>query len=302
MAQMASPNEKLSFPPRRDAVSGHWAPIYIEPMVGSGERLTIGVAVTSSSGVLVVPVLGLTRMKCVYGDENDALIYAASTALDGLRQSLSAAGEDGLRRWRSPFEGILMGEIRRGAGQSMEDIARTGMMLCSSLVEKLSELDETELPHEAISEGRLEKLVRDQVIRNKPALVEAFGRNFRAQQNARAARINFVGQRIAANFSLLVPTHLAKQVKDAKSKLWDLGQVQDYVNDEQFGLSNTINQFELLIHRVRDEDPQFSEKQIISVQEAVNELEVEADKKQIICRPLYSPEEIAQRILRAEAA
>jgi len=79
-------------------------------------------------------------------------------------------------------------------------------------------------------------------------------------------------------------------------------QFQEYVHGAQFDLDPQLNRFELLINRIRQDDPHYSDRQVESVQEAVNELEMEADKKEIRCRPLESPDAIAQVIVEAEAA
>ncbi len=302
MAQIAKPNDQLAFPPRRDNVRGSWVPLYIEPMVGSGERITIGVAVANSGNFLVVPVPALERLSCIYGNENDALLFAARSALDSMEGVLAKSGPNGLNSWSSPFDGVFKGSLRAGAGNSLEEIARSALSLCSSLVEKLADTEEMDEPRAAISESRLEKFIKERVVAERPGLEQAFGRSFQAHPKARAAKVGFVGQHIAANFSLLAPPHVSRQVKDAKAKLWDLAQVQEYLHAREFNLSPNLNRFELLIHRVRDDDPQYSDRQILQVQEAVYELEAEADKKEIRCRPLRSADEIAGIIVEAEAA
>lgn len=302
MAQMATSNDQLVFPPRRDNVRGNWVPLYIEPMVGSGERIAIGVAVANSGNYLVVPVPALDRLSCIYGSENDALLFAARSALDSMKGVLAKSGPDGLSTWSSPFDGIFKGSIRAGAGDSLEEIARAALTLSSSLVEKIADAEDLDEPRANISESRLEKLVKERVVASRPELEQGFGRPFQAHPNARAAKIGFVGQRIAANFSLLVPPNISYQVKIAKAKLWDLAQIQEYLHRREFDLSPDLNRFELLIHHVRDDDPQYSDRQIANVQEAVYELEAEADKKEIRCRPLRSADEIAEIIVEAEAA
>lgn len=302
MTQMAKPDERLTFPPRMDHVRGRWAPLYIEPMVGSGERIAIGVAVANSNGFVVVPVAALDRLSCLYGTENEALLFAATAALENIKVALTKEGPSGLDGWASPFEGIFMGSVRPGAGNSLEQIARMALTLCSSLVEKLADSEEADEPRAAISDSRLERLIKEKVIAARPGLETAFARAFQPDPKARSTKIGFVGQRIAANFSLLVPSQLSQRVKDAKAKLWDLAQVQDYVQAKEFNLSGTLNRFELLIHSVGEDDPQYSDRQIRQVREAEYELEMEADRKDIRSRPLRSPDEIAGIIIEAEAA
>ncbi len=294
--------DKLQFPPRNDSVKAKWVPIYIEPMVGSGERIAIGVVVAHQAGYLTVPVASLERLECIYGKENRALMFAAKNAIESFDRVLSKEGDRALETWTAPFEGVIKGVIRMGAGNSLEEIARTGLMLCSSLVEKIADVDEVEDSGSAVTTVRLERLIKEKVLAKRQSLEISFNRSFKYVKSGREARIGFVGQRLVANFGLLVPFHLNQLFNNAKAKLWDLEQIRDDVKRPEFNLSSELNNFELLVNRVRDEDPQYSEKQIKAVQEAYNELEFEADRRKIICRPMKSPDEIANHIVKLEAA
>lgn len=302
MKILLSSDDRLQFPPRKNQVRAEWAAIYIEPVVGSGERLAIGVAVANTDGFLVAPVVALNRLSCLYGKEADALVYAAELAVNHINNALASKGIEALHFWQAPMEGISIGQIRMGAGSSLEEIARTGLTASSSLVEKLADVDQLALPSEEFSTNRLEQLIKERVVARMASLETAFTRRFQPNLNIRPATIGFVGHRIAANFGLLLPGRLSIQVKDAKAKLWDLAQVQEYVQNKEFNLSSGLNRFELLMYRVKDDDPSYSERQIEEVQKAVNELEAEADRKEIRCRALTSHEAIADEILVAEAA
>src|SRR3989442_157770 len=140
MSSFLTSKNSLDFPDRSEQVRGHWSPVYIEPMIGSGERICIGIAVVSESSHLTVPVTALSRLECVYGKEVDSLLYASKLAIETLQASLK--GNGALEAWAPPFEGIYLGRIREGAGSSLEDIARAGLTLCASLVEKIGESDE----------------------------------------------------------------------------------------------------------------------------------------------------------------
>jgi hypothetical protein len=293
---------ELQFPPRHDNVKAKWVPIFIEPMVGSGERIAIGVAVAYQNSYLTVPVAALERLECLYGKDNRALMFAAKAAIESFERVLSKEGDSALETWKAPFEGVIKGATRMGAGNSLEEIARSGLMLCSSLVEKIAEAEEIEERRAAVSMSRLERLVKEKALTIRQSLEINFNRQFKYSTTARATRIGFVGQRLAANFGLLAPPYLSTQVKDAKAKLWDLAQIKEYIQRPEFNLSSNLNDFELLINRVREDDPQYSDKQIEQVQEAFNELELEADRKEIRCRSMKSPDEIANHIVELEAA
>ena len=139
MSALIPPITGLLFPPRNENIRAQWMPIYIEPMVGSGERICIGVATVSDDGFLVVPVVALDRLECLYGKEVGAVLLAADFVTNDLRNALAKDGAAALGNWNPPMEGAYCGRIAHGAGASLEEIARTGLMMCASLVGRLAD-------------------------------------------------------------------------------------------------------------------------------------------------------------------
>ncbi len=298
-----NPFEQIHFPERRGNRKASWLPIYIEPVVGSGERLCIGVVVADGREHLVVPVPALERLACIYGDAAAALSQSAALTMTAVQHRLLTDGAALLTSLRTPLEGVFIGPIRTGAGESLEDIARTCLVQSASLVERaVEEEDSVEAAERvALSTRRLERLVQETVLGTRPDLANAFNKSFRITKEARAMRVGFVGRKLAANFGLIVPGPLATLVNNAKAKLWDLGQLR---TGSQAGIfhGNAGISFELLVHRARDDDPQYSDRQLKSVDAAVVELEEEADKVSIRCRAMTSPGQIADFLLQREAA
>lgn len=295
--------ESLGFSERRSNHYGLWAPIYMEPMVGSGERLCVGIVTADADRSIVYPVPTLERLVCIYGNEVEAFVLASRLALSATERHVAQYGISALEGWGGPVEGLTFGLIRSGAGSDLEDIARTGLMLCASLVNQLSEEDEDEQVAANADgfSGRLEYLVKNAVIARRPDLQRAFGKSFSASDLARPARIGFAGTRLVANFGLIVPGKLSSLVSTAKAKLWDLKQLKSGALSGFFNDGDGLA-YELLVHRTRDDDPQFTERQIRGMKAAVLELEEEADKVDIRCRPMDSPMAIAEFVLEKEAA
>jgi hypothetical protein len=298
-----SANDTLEFPARRSTRKANWAPIYIEPIVGSGERICTAVLAGDDSGFIVVPVPSLDRLSSLYGTQAQALSFANDLALNAIRDWISTRGLAAIETWSSPVEGVILGALRRGAGESLEDVARTGLLQCASLVEKLAEEDETSeaSARTEVSTRRLEKLVREAVVAARPELHKRFDQQFRVNERARPTRIGFTGNRLVANFGMLVPGQLAILVNNAKAKLWDLEQLRSGALGGMFPQTGALS-FELLLNRVPRDAPQYGERQMASVEEAGLELEAEAGKVQIRARQMTSPGEIATFVLEKEAA
>jgi hypothetical protein len=199
------------------------------------------------------------------------------------------------------MDGVYIGHAVPSEADTLEEIARTGLTASSSLVEKLADAEEeSDGRGGALTTSRLEELVRDRVVSARPPLAGRFRVQRWVRENARPAVIGFVGDHIAANFGMLLPGRLGPLVDISKAKLWDLGQLRQDVKRDMF--SQSLNRFELLVYRPREESPEYSARQMKGIQEAVVELEAEADKVAIRCRPATSHEEIADTLLLAEAA
>jgi hypothetical protein len=301
MTALPTPNG-MDFPERRDAVHGSWSPIYVEPVIGSGERICVGVAAVNGSASLVVPVVALDRLECLYGKGVDAILLASRVALEYTRGALGDQGAGALQRWKAPMDGLYLGDSVRCAGDTLEEIARTGLTAASSLVEKLADAEEeTEGRGAGLTTSRLEELIKQKVVTARPPLEARFRVQRRVRDNARASVIGFIGDKIAANFGMLLPGRLGPLVNVSKAKLWDLAQLREDVKRGDL-FSPPLNRFELLVYRPREESPEYSIRQLNAIQEAVVELEAEADQVQIMCRPATSPEQIAETLLQAEAA
>lgn len=299
---VASALDSMKFPARNERVVAKWSPVYIEPMLGSGERLCIAVAVIDRSTHLVVPVVALNRLECLYGSESASILIAAEIVIADLQTTIVKYGEEAFRLWKSPVEGVELGNVRDGAAESMEAIARAALMMSASLVERICEAEEFVISsNERLSSNRLEELIKEGVTRLEPKLAEMFGKQRKKANNTRSVTMGFVGNVIAANFGVLTPQYLSANVKDIKSKLWDLANVRDDLLGNNL-IPSKVSRFEMLFYRPFDNAPEYSTKQITNLNEAVNELESEADSKDIRCRANYTHETIIKTLIEAEAA
>lgn len=300
--------ETLGFSARRSNHRGKWRAIYLEPMVGSGERLCIGIVAQDADRAILAGVEQLDRLACVYGEAAAAFVFASQVALRSVEKRACQDGLESLSNWTSCMDGLQFGKVQLGAGESLEDIAHTGLMQCASLQLRAQKIDEEEQGVAASARGatdhtsrRLELLVRDFAVGKRPGLEANFGKLFRVAENARPTRIGYIGTRIAANFGIVVPGHIGPLVNVAKAKLWDLSTLKSNKNDDMFPGAEQID-FELLLHSVSYDSPLYSERQLVQVEAALLALREEADKASIRCRTMYSPEEIANFLLQKEAA
>jgi hypothetical protein len=207
--------------------------------------------------------------------------------------------------WVSPGDGIFAGGLLRTTASSVAEAVRASFTEYSSIYEEPTAFMDAEPSARderlaGLTARRLEAAVRDIVASVKPGLVPRFFQRYQVNQNARPMTIGFVGDKVVANFGLIVPQALSARVSNAKARLWDLASAREGVEAGWFGRGDD-REFSLLVHHAAENDVQYSRRQLNSVKEALVELETEADKLELRCRPIVGPQEIANHLMQAEA-
>jgi hypothetical protein len=112
-----------AFPTLTNVVRAKWAPVLISPVEGAWDRLVIGVAVANSTGFYVRPANSLDRLRCLYGDQAEAAIFASVVALEHLEHAFATFGEGAFDSGAPAISLVSMGPVSDGEGQSLEDTA-----------------------------------------------------------------------------------------------------------------------------------------------------------------------------------
>jgi hypothetical protein len=298
-----------SFPPRQATHKGRWLPLYMEPRIGSGERICVGVVVADAHETRVLGVPDLNRLACAIGSVAHSVAWAAKLALSDLREQVAQEGIEAVSDWAARVDGMIVGDERTGAGRSLQDMANIALHQVSALVE----LDNAVVqPMVALDErgsgSRLDNQVRKLVSDRRPPLREHFGRTVRSGHTTRFVRYGFVGRRLAINFASLTAhskQYVTTQVDKAKARLWDLDQLQRGLLSDSLQVPTQKFQYSLmlLLPGSNQAAEEAATKNIAFIRkEAQQELEAEADKFDIRVRPMASPEKIAEFILDEEAA
>lgn len=299
------------FPERRSTHAGSWVPLYMEPLVGSGERLCIGVAAADDSAWVVVPVDDIGRFSCVYGAAARSFSWAAELTIMEAQHQVARGGLASLADWSRGIDGLSVGAVRTGAGTGLADLARLALQQVSSLVGTMSQATVTvaDAPGHHETRSHLESEVRRLVIERRPTLRAGFGRQFRRSQSARPLRYGFVGRVFVANFAALSAhsaSSVSAQVDRAKARLWDLKQLDDGILSDSLPLGDRTIGYELLVNQQRELIRQERRKLPGNIggtlRAAEEELEAEADKYKIQVRLMRSPRAIADYLIEREAA
>lgn len=277
--------------PSPGAYRAQWAPVYLEPIIGSGERLTVGILMLGADGKSrVAPVLREDQVTPLWGEQGLGLLRSIDLCLHTLDKYLLAGGD--LDHWPSPLAGVCIGPLKLAWGDDLTDILRTGMSFsaCFSTleqgIEETADDDDTEDPWP--------KQVHAAVQARAPHLAGNFGKQIRAVLGARPTPVGYLSERVAANLGKLIPgPRLGEYVKTAKMKALNLVIVRDH---ELF-----LSQFELLIFRPREDDPSYTDRQMRNLKGALLELEEAGNRHELCVVEVHDAAQAANRIIEAEA-
>ncbi|MCA9420420.1 MAG: hypothetical protein KC592_05350 [Nitrospira sp.] len=278
-----------------------WAPVYLEPIMHSGERIAIGVAGVSSTGErLVVPTISESQLTCIFGPEGSDLFNIVQIGLEDLKEFLDDSVE--LENWDSPLSGVQIGDTRKSLGDDLTSILNLGIRRTASFAgyingQRGSQSLELVKTYQS-EEDNWPKSIQDCVLRERLDFKGYFSQSVPLVQNARMTKFDFFGRKYVANFGKLIPKSksLSRLQNTAKAKLWDLVQLRE----DQF-ISN-VSSFELILWRPREDDQAYSAKEMDDLNEAILELDGEAKKQKLATIPVYNAAEASRIIITKEAA
>lgn len=283
--------ELLKLIPEEPGYKAIWTPIYFEPIMGSGEQLTIAVAALDQDGVYKIKqAIRPHVIKAMYGNKSDQFNSLIELIISSL--SFHLEKNKTFNNWVTPMQGVRLGKIKNAVSTDMIGILRQAVILTASLssLDFYSSDDEME---QYSSENTWSKQVKEVVVNKHPSLDVYFNRQFKVVSEARAAKIFFLSDRSAFNTERLRPSNISVDLDKNKARLLDLFAVKDY---DIF----TRNTHELIVYRPLDDDPTYSKNQIKILKDALLTLEEVGDKHSIIVTPVTSPLQAYQRIIKAE--
>lgn len=272
-----------------------WVPVFIEPMRGSGERLTaLVVAVGIDGAYSVRVVLRAKILKCMYGDQGPKLLGMARLCERSLVEHLTQ--QRPLEAWNPPLATMTVGEQRAAVANNLEDVIRRAARLTASTSgTDLLEADPAEVDAGAPEVDHWIAQIRTSVVERAERLAPMFNQTVSVSAGAMSTRLGFSGARIAANFDALIPgNNFSTKRHRAKSRLLDLQALRD-----QIDLVQRVS-YELMLWVPPAAMPIYSPKELEAVRSAFLELEEIGDKHEVRVVGLQSATDAADRILSAE--
>ena len=221
---------------RSDAGANHasydWAPVYFKPILGSGERFVVAVLAAGTDSHALASANSLARLDCLYSKNADLSKIVISSGLERLQELIDKdallVGID-LEFDLNHFE---IGEWKKGAGHSADDVAEKWLSALSSLhdvslkkFELVSQIP-TKRERKVNATREFQNNVFSLFAQRLPNDVDKFSSYIRSGKNRPFSKgdvlVDYSGRNLTASFETVGSEKRRKTVDTMKRRLWDL--------------------------------------------------------------------------------
>lgn len=289
---MIEPLADLAGFPELPTYEAEWAAVYMEPIVQSGERLTIGVVAHDGKETGGQLAISRKALECLYGDSAPGLERMMAMALE--RAMRFAKG--GFRgQFSSGIHGVTLGKKRVGIGENLQDIIDQGISLTSSLSTIHAEEDARGDHDRSMYWQRFKKAME----KVDPALVDYFGQSVDVQVKGSVISLpcDYFSSRIAANICSVSAGYRQSNLFDvASSRILRLEQLKEHdglVEHHQQPTMMLVVPTEQHLAELKPANRQSFSERLLLLQDM-------ADKKQFPLVTIHTPLEGARRLQAIE--
>ena len=204
---------------------GEWRAIQLEPIIGSGERITVAISVLGQNGEhKAIQAIRPELLECLYGNKSKDMMKLIELII----QSVSSQS-DNLQEWKPPFEGLILSKAHHTSSKDIYGILRQAIQLSSSL-SKLSlaaeHYEENISEQVKTAESRRSASIENEVITKNKKLRTFFNVSAKIGNSQIKTRFNFLTDNYASNFAVFNPHSASQSTTIIKSKLVDLERLE----------------------------------------------------------------------------
>ena len=206
-----------------------WRSIQVEPILHSGERITIGTVVKGEDQALIaarlIPVL---KLKKIYGEKfgrriGDALKLCVDAAEEFYSLNPLSSG------WTPPLEGFYLGKENSTLANDIEDGLLVSAMHSSSFSVALNaEKAKTANKSELTAPEDWRRQIIEAVKMDRHDFDHCFQRRFPIRGSGVPFKFDFISENYAAHFDAISESgNFQHALVRAQSKLWQLDRLRD---------------------------------------------------------------------------
>jgi len=261
--------------PELPSYKGYWQTIYLEPIVGSGEKIAIAsVATGDDAQFKIIQSIRSELLECLYGAQSVNISGMIKWVIESAYKELNS--NKNLSNWQAPFDGIICGKRVRAFDENIDGILRQSIRLTSSLSTLALDADRESDDYQSkkYTEQWARSISEELNIIN-PSLHEFFNKKMRTSETNILTTYGFYTDNYTSNFGLLVPTRISSSLNSLKAKLFDL----ESLRKSQLAL--IPKNIEIIIGTPSFSDPTLSDKSITRMKNTLSLINEVAEKENI---------------------
>lgn len=270
------------------STTGLWRSLYLEPVVGTGERLCIGCITYFNNATKHHRFISGSLLDAMYGAKADHVNGIIENALEiatMLAEQVSIRGDI------TPFVNITAGEAECVHTRSESELVRAAMLMSSSLatLSEPAQLNAEDVAETGTSINRqFITRVRDTVAVLRPELAIYFNRTATLKSTRSPVKFGYLSDSLVAHLSVLSPTRISNQVRNARGLMAEIDLAQRARGQGRAGLILGMPSLNSAVLSDRDRD---------ALSSASEELRLECADYGVEYRTAETDEQTAQVLL-----
>lgn len=235
--------------PELPTFKGQWYAIYLEPVIGSGERLTIANAAIGGDGqAKVIQAIRPELLDCLYGEKADNM----QSLIDWVVQSAQAhlCNTHTMTDWKPPFGGVFTSNSNDALDADIDGILKQSTMLSSSLGNIAMDAKRSTEESFGKKQGdRFAKSIRGEMEQVNNRLLSGFGTKVKLSSIDISTTMGFLNDRYMANFAVMSPSNVTGSLQSIKSKMFDsLKMLEECATKDNMSLFRANNAKDVALH------------------------------------------------------
>lgn len=295
--------------PKAHSLRATWVPLYFYPLLGSADCITIAVVAIDTNGKCKVHKSDrLSRLSCLFDSHEAEIVKFINLNVSAVEREVSKRGK---AIFENPIElgsSFAFGPPTAGSGFSLDEIAASWLSKISvlqfqptaSIPYRQSVVQSRDEPLAAESAVRRERkiipAVREELKAIAPKFVANFEKEFIFKDRRVPVKLDYSGKNLVADFDRVSPKNIESSLERVRSKLWVLAEHRDQTRHEMPRLH------EMLVVPTTIQGAIVDQKSMRQVNEACDDIENEADRRDIRLRRFTSTKELAAHIFRVESS
>jgi hypothetical protein len=260
------------------------APVYFEPMRGSGEWITVAGIVQNKNESLVKRLISPEIAQALYGTKQGNSFIAL------IDMALSQLTDIDLNDVHFPIDGMKVGSVidtyADNANHALQQVATLHASLCKlSALSALDDDDDNVLPNTDNSLDAWIKQIRNETLSIYPKFGNCFNKKILIAKGDEA-KFDFVNDSTVINFGLIILSGLSKRVNNAKIKLWNLEHLPEEYRTRKLILGTSSN-----------DSPDMADNTVRNkVHDCVESLQEQAEKSHIAIEMGYNASAVSKML------